>query len=182
MYSDTEERIRMLKDTAHNWSMVVEAALKKEHGKNLRAKHLTPKDRYRLLSLRTWMLKYKLSLEEILGVLVPIWSGYIKSRKVVSAESLGFMVSTLCGDKSQEILERHIKKTYPHDEHIATWRQEKQETFMRKRKILEFYQAGSLKTYVDQYHKDALEERAYVTKFITSRKRTRRRWLDSPWV
>lgn len=75
---------------------------------------LTQKDRYRLLILRSWEIKYRIPLRYILSTVLPIWEAFVKRRsKKMKSQGLNVRVSTLTGKKSEQYLVERINKDFP---------------------------------------------------------------------
>src|ERR1700679_2847856 len=79
---------------------------------------ITKPDQYRLLTLRAWEIKYKVSLENILQILLPFWERFVQRRsKKMKKAGLNVRVSTLTGKKSEQVLKDQLSKLYPSSEH-----------------------------------------------------------------
>lgn len=118
--------------------------------------YLTQKDMYRLLILRSWTIKYKVSLEYILRNILTFWEAFVqrRSRKMKSV-GLNVMVSTLTGNKSEEILKQFITKDFPNSLNISIWKTAEQERIFRIKhddgiKTIR-KEAKTLSRYVKQY-------------------------------
>ena len=101
----------------------VERIVKRQHGVTWFKP--TAEDRLRLLRLAQWEEKYKVPLEWILGLLIPIWRE--KFSKYRKTNGLGVTIPTLVGATSEAILVREIKKEWPDGQNIAQWRAKEQE-------------------------------------------------------
>jgi len=83
---------------------------------------LNQNDEYRLLTLKTWTYKYKVSLKFILDELLPFWEQFVQRRsKRMKKAGLNVRVSTLIGKKSEVILQEQIKKRLPRDQNKRLW-------------------------------------------------------------
>ncbi len=184
MSGEIDDRIKALNDLAWNWKGVVESVLKKKF--NRRLFYVQPRDQvtyYRLLSLRTWTMQFKLPLEEILGVLLPFWDSVVRkySRKPHKGQGLGCTIPALCGDKSQQILEEYVKKKYPGGENVRAWKQQKQDTYFRIEKIKVSYAKG-VEDWVGRYSKQVHSQRRRNSIIETKKRKPRRRFPDNPWL
>ena len=119
-----EREYRLLNSLSKDYVFRVEDILSSIRNEKVKL-WITELDRYRLLTLRTWELKYKISLKTILQVLLPFWQGFIKRR--TKTKGLGIRVSTLVGKKSEEILIMHLNKVYPRNEHKMLYISQEQE-------------------------------------------------------
>src|SRR6266404_7346656 len=74
---------------------------------------LTTNDKYKLLILRSWEIKYQVPLSYILKTLVPFWEQFIfrRSRKM-KQRGFNVKISTLTGKKSEQILIQMITKDF----------------------------------------------------------------------
>ena len=78
-----------------------------------------------LLKYRTWMLRYNLSIQEILDLTVPVLRQMARIRHIKTKKyrGMGLTVKTLIGDGAERILREEIDRTYPDGEHITIWRE-----------------------------------------------------------
>lgn len=75
---------------------------------------LKQSDQYKLLTLKVWSVKYRVSLRYILETLVPFWEKFVQRRsKKMKRSGLNVRVSTLVGKKSHSILIESIKRDFP---------------------------------------------------------------------
>lgn len=97
-------------------------------------------DLLKLMTLRTWELRYRLSAYEILDLIVPILRGTIttrRGRRKGTGASLGITISMLTGQGAERILESQIKKTFPNAEHIAMWKSDERNRQLQREKLAE---------------------------------------------
>lgn len=80
------------------------------------------RDQCRLLNLRVWSLRYKVSCHEILGILLEY---YARVRRKGS-RSIGIRASTLCGVRSRTIIKEAVQERYPGSENKIASRAEAQ--------------------------------------------------------
>ncbi len=185
MYGDPDERIRALDDLAWNWKGIVEKVLKDKFNRKLFFRRLQDKTvLYRLLSLRTWTLRYKLPLDEVLTVVLGFWDNVINKRRtrVLSEQrGLGCTIPCLCGDRSEELIEEYIKRKYPNGEHIRAWKMSKQAAYIRIRPIKMLYK-GSFRLMIEDYTKKVVADRSRNQAIVERKSRARRRYPDNPWL
>lgn len=79
-----------------------------------------PQDMARLTVLKVWSLRHRLTIDEILTILVPILRGWTKGQG--QRYGLGVSIRTLTSKKVEAILKEKIGRLYPQGEHIARWR------------------------------------------------------------
>lgn len=181
------EQEQKLKDIMFSWTWTVDRVLKETQNRKLFGTP-SPTDQMRLLSLRTWCFKYKLDLEQILNILIPIWTKRFERFKKHSNDgikSLGCKIATLCGDKSEQILISELKKLYPNDEYIQVWKSREQEKQLRRNEDLGdrlIIKSQTIEGFVDKYKRTILRERKDYLKKINSGKFTKRKYPGSPWA
>jgi hypothetical protein len=107
---------------AMRWEIAVQEAVSRVRGQPVQL-HLPEEQRYRLLVLRTWVLRYRVSLDFILETLLSYYQRVI--RRYGSSHGIGLSLPTLCGHRSQEILEVAILAAFPNNENEDQWRAEK---------------------------------------------------------
>ena len=89
---------------------------------------LTELDKCRLLTLRTWEMKYKVDLKTILQILLPFWEGFLKRRtNNINTKGLGIRITTLTGKKSEQVLKQGTSKLYPNQENRMLFVNQEQE-------------------------------------------------------
>ena len=102
---------RVLLRRAMETTALVERILKRDYG--VKWFGLKKEDEIRLLRLRQWEEKYRVSVAWILAHLLPVWRQ--KYAKHKSSTGLGVMVGTLVGQASERILREAIAKEYPEE-------------------------------------------------------------------
>jgi hypothetical protein len=139
---------------------------------------LTAEDEIRCLRLVQWEEKYRVPLEGILNLLVPIWK---KKFSRYGARGLGVKIPTLVGNKSEEILKAKVLEQWPDGQNIAQWKALEQEWQWLLYK-------GSTRTKEDwehplqaaqEYQKRMRRERERRKQF--SRVACQRRYRGNPW-
>lgn len=94
---------------------------------------LNDKDRLRLLVLRSWTVRYSVSLDYILRKVLPFWEAFVQRRsKRMKSRGLNVQVSTLVGKKSEEILIQNIEKDFPNGINRILRKQEDTERIFSK--------------------------------------------------
>lgn len=97
----------------------------KTDGKEVRLR-FKPIDQVRLLKLRVWETRYKLSIEEIMDLIMPILRYHMLRKK--TSYGLGVSVRSFTGTGAERILIKELEKTDPDGQHEEVWRQLEQET------------------------------------------------------
>jgi hypothetical protein len=149
-------------------------------------------DQIRLLRLYGWELKYMISIEDILDIIVPALRAHIHSRK--KARGIGIMVRSLVGDASERVLKYAIAKRYPQNEHIQVWKSRERELqlYRERREELDGMEPkqeivkglldyASLDIYISRYKdKIAIIRKREVLDSIRKRRKKPYRW--NPWL
>jgi len=126
-----EREMENLDRLANSYMHQVERELREIRKDNVNL-FLNQKDKYRLLTLRVWSDKYKVDLKFILSTLVPFWEKFIQRRsKKMKQSGLNVRVSTLTGNKSEEILQDSIKRAFPNGENKILWVAERREEIIQ---------------------------------------------------
>lgn len=184
MFGDPEERLRVLADLAWNWKEVVRRTLKDNFERELFFKKPDNLTLYRLLSLRTWSMKYKLPLKEILKVLLSFWdsiAGRRRTKSYGSVKGLGCTIPCLCGDRSEELLQEYLEKKYPNRENEREWKAARREDYIRTRKLSIKFK-NTLGPALQSYTDSVLSVRE-KNRIVESRmKKTKRRYPGNPWL
>ncbi len=111
-----KKRLRKLELIILAWHSEVEKTLSEIKERHVRLS-LNRRDQIRLLNLKVWTVRYRISLRSILDVLLAAWS-----KKQYGGGLLGVRIATLCGVASRTILEKHVKELYPAGEQYASHR------------------------------------------------------------
>lgn len=158
---------------ALQWEKEVMSTLSQIRGKEMQAR-LTPYDRYRLLTLKVWTLRYQISLTFVLEVLQQCYQNCI--RGIATKAYLGIRVTTLCSRRSQEMLEVEILKQFPHHENEQLWKAQKQKQMTPRSQSPP---PDDLMTYDTAYQTwlDNQRRKQNKTALILSR----RPWRGNPW-
>jgi hypothetical protein len=125
----------MLIDTVINSIVTeVDTILRKQFNKQL----FYPKidDQHRLLKLKVWSERYKVSIGYILSVLIPYFEklAYKHSRRPRErvSKGIGTTISTLTGPAAESYLLEQINKDFSDGENVIAWKQDKQQACLRK--------------------------------------------------
>ena len=116
-----ERELKNLDIDSIKFQKKVERVLSKYRGEEV-VLYINQNNRYRLLTLKVWMDKYKISLRFILQTLVPFWEKFLNKRtKKLKSKGLNVQIATLVGKKSEQILQESITNAFPHNEHKQLW-------------------------------------------------------------
>jgi len=134
--------------------------------------YLSKDDEKRLLTLRVWSEKYKVSIGYILSVLVPFYAQRFRKTRKKQQRGLPCGVATLTGKAAEYWLKQQIAKDFTDQENVELWKQEQRMEILRQRDARENgvdeYQPRQ-KTILD-YEWPSYYVRAYVKKFRMKRK------------
>ncbi len=134
-------------------------------------------DYTRLLTLRAWMLRYKVDLQFILRVLFDYYAKHRK-RRFRTKVTLGVRIPTLTGIRSRQVLEEAILQYFPQSENIALYRVEAQRQILEAPTTIKVPSMGKLGRYLRIYTKRVLTQRRV---FQSAEKKYQRAWRGNPW-
>lgn len=165
----------------------VNELLQEEFGKELF--YLTEANAHRLMTLKAWQIKHKVSLRYILKQIVPYYQHKIGRRFSMNSKSLGFRIPTLVGKKAEKLLQFRIAEDFPEKENVRSWVWEKKRSIVTNRledptvperhKTLHEY--GSIKRFVKAYKIRMADKRFYFTKEDEKESNTFRPYRGNPW-
>lgn len=125
-------------------------------------------DQARLLRLRVWAWRYKVELQELLDLIMPILRAQVKGKK--SGFGLGLRVTTLTGDAAERILAAEVHKRYPDRENVVIWRDKVRQEQLeaermeeldglkpREEKISRLLETDSVREFIASYY-DRIEQ------------------------
>ena len=173
---------------------LIATIMEEEFGKKIYK--LKKADLYRLFVLDTWRQRYRLSIRQILQILVPYYEK--KFAKYSKKKTLfGTRLATLTGKHSEKFLELVLTEMYPDNEQVAEWRNRRQlelleqrefaadwdgweqELHERRKSLLDF---KTPKQYARYYEKIVLRGRRKYKKEVTKAENKNRPYRGSPWV
>ena len=143
-------------------------------------------DFYRLYNVWIWSERYKLSIRQILQVLVPYWSKRFKRRKG-KAWGLGVKLHTFAGKHSQRKLEEYVAEAFPTGENFALAKQKRkfkllglaQRELVKSRSIVE---CKTIEEFVRKYGRRVGARRKELDKAEQQQSRKRRPYRGNPWL
>lgn len=114
----TEYELESLDHRATQFMNTVQDTLSKIRNGERVVLRLDRNDRYRLLTLKMWSERYRVPVKYILETLMAWTETFARKHfRRTRTEGFGVKVSTLCGKKSEQILETQIAKDFPNGEH-----------------------------------------------------------------
>jgi hypothetical protein len=114
-------------------SAQIDSLLRKQFGKQL----FYPKqdDQCRLLKLKVWSERYKVSIGYILSVLIPYFEklSYKHARRPREkvSKGIGTTIPVLTGTAAEEYLASQIIKEFPDSENVVAWKEDRQQECFR---------------------------------------------------
>lgn len=151
---------------------------------------LSETDGYRLLVFGVWAQKYKVSLDFIVRILVSFYLKHLGRHINVRKKSLGIRISTLTGDKAEQLLRETIQREFPNFENVGLWRQRKKESILSSREGDDTGLTTKVKTILD-YPTPEAYVRAYRRKINQAKKdderadndqNKKRPYRGNPWL
>jgi hypothetical protein len=149
----------------------------------------------KLLRLRTWSLRYHLSISDILDMVLPVVRWKAGTNKKTKHYGLGVTMGTLTGPGAERILKEEIVKRYPNGEHIKIWKAKEQEHQLqvehqdemdgmpvRHAAVFSIINEGaSVENFIGAYKRRAQTARADFERNLHSKGR-RRPYRGNPWI
>jgi len=168
----------------------VDSILRKQFNKQL----FYPKkdDQYRLLKLRVWSERHKVSIAYILSVLIPHFEriAYKHSRRPREkvSKGIGTTIPILTGSTAESFLVEQILKDFPDNENVISWREEKRDECLRKisqeddvatrkpKSVLDYTSLAAFrKAYIARIHNTQSTEEKLAKQIA------KQPWRDNPW-
>jgi len=148
-------------------------------------------DKVRLLKLRTWSLRYHVSITEILDMIVPPLLEQVRYKSY----GFGMPIRVLTGKSARRILSYQIDKRYPGQENLLVWKEAEREKQLRDEKLEELegiplkakvhaalVDADSVEDYMDKYTDQIMQKREMERKAVSQKWRRRKRYRGNPWL
>ena len=191
--------MKLKSSMADVWSLANGVIAELQHWIETRDKkhiHLkfTPLDQARLTRFRVWEYRYRMSIEEILDLILnPL-------REQMNLHSrhygLGVSVRALLGKKAEAILQDHIKRYMGQVETGITWRQREQEKQLLREKQDELdglsvreatagrslLECDSVKEFIRNYELHITVQREELRKASAQRWRRRKNYRGNPFL
>ena len=154
--------------------------------------HYKRVDQIRLLRLRTWQLRYKLSITEILNLIVQPLRNQMTGRG--HNYGLGIGVRSLVGHKAEQILQDELNREYPNHEHLALWADQERERQIEAERAEDLdgivsksnrtptlLQFDTPEQFISVYKKRVQHSRQVHETEVTKASRKRKAYRFSPW-
>lgn len=142
-------------------------------------------DGMRLLRLKLWSRRYKVSIRFILQVLIPFWTRQFNKAGRFRSSSLGVRIITLTGRKSEEVLKEAIATAYPARENELEWRWEERERCLGldqpKGRLPTIEHSPTVRDYIKAYRLRVTTRRNILDRAGTRSRWKARAYRDSPW-
>lgn len=172
--------VRTVRHQLNVWLMAHGEGKRKSYF-NVKISHI---DETRLLVLRTWALRYRVTVEEILDLLVPTMR---KQRTLKKTAFLGFQIATLTGQWGETLLQEKLKKRYPNGQNFELWRSREKQRHMDREEAEDSPSpsrpANAKKDpagYIEQYR--ARVEAAQVEEEKGTQWRRRKKYRNNPYL
>jgi hypothetical protein len=158
------------------------------HSVELRYK---PDDIARLFKLRVWSVKYSVSIQECLDLIVPVFRAMIKSRH--KSTGLGVAIKTLTSRGAERLLGEKLLERYPGNENVRVARElerdhqlgvealEETEGLTAREPEVKSRLEMSAGEYVKLYEKRILRYRGQVETAASEAWRRRKTYRGNPW-
>jgi hypothetical protein len=168
----------------------MEQWLERQTGKHSQLR-FKKEDQVRLLKFRTWSMRYKISIAEILDITVPLLKEHLKH--IVQRYGIGVPIKVLTGPGALSMLRSALERKYPGDEHLLAWREAERDRQLRAERIekldglplkpkLHAPMSGeTLEEYIDNYSQLAINKRREERRAASQRWRRRKSYRGNPW-
>lgn len=163
----------------------VDAIVRKEFEAQIFA--LKSDDAIRLLKLRVWSERYKVSVHYIVCRLIPYYRKMAHNfRRRPDSKGIGVTIAVLTGKAAEEKLREFIAKDFPDGENVADWKESERarcialadpEALVGKPKPFLHY--TSIKSFLDSYTSRIGSLQREQTKL--DKKMAKQPWRGNPW-
>jgi hypothetical protein len=159
--------------------------------------HCTQSDLLRLLRLEVWARRHRVSVQEVLEIVVPGVREAVRSKypKMKFKTGLGVKISSLTGEYARNMLATQIERRYPEGEQYTLWREreralqlrrEEDDEMMglqrREREVPTLLEFDSADEYVAAYTKNVLRKRTMMQDALGEAWRRRKNYPGgNPW-
>lgn len=180
----------------HRSAEIVTALEKWLEGKQQRHSRLNYKktDKLRLLRFRTWEFRYRVELEEMFDILIPILRAKMERKR--QKHGIGVSITALVGEGAEEILKEELAKKYPEGSNITLWKDRERRRQLERERLedsdgmatrsktaaFSILEADSLDTYLTKYRCKVKSAKEKLVSVETSKARRLRRYRGNPWL
>jgi hypothetical protein len=159
--------------------------------------YLKPQDQFRLLILKAWTFKFKITMEELLDILIPVLRKVTKEKQArYKPGGLMVQVSALTGNYARSIVTSTLGQKYPNQEHLLLWRerQRKMQLEREEEEELEGLAArdkdpfalldeGDVQSFISGYIKKSVKRRQQMQDALEEEWRRRKHYPSgNPWL
>jgi len=179
MLTVSQELVELERQSLKNLQQV-ETLMLSSYGRRLPA--VSQLDRYRLLMLRIWSEKYKVSLRFILGTLLPFYWSKVSSKHANSKWGFGIRLATLLSGLSEQILSDAVKRTYPDKGNIAEWRWQRRTRMIAAGQPLQREDPLADDQFMARYDEQIRARRKELIAAVIDEAHRRHCYRDNPWT
>lgn len=161
-----------------------EDSVRNDFGKKMY--RIKPDDSMRLLKLRVWSVRYKVSVRYILLKLVPHFERFARAYRRNSSDGLGVTIAVLTGNAAEEKLRECIAKDFPDGENTVAWKEAAKArciAIMDKDEIMgrpkPFLHHKTIDAFMDSYKTRISQMQREQEKL--DKKMSKQPWRDNPW-
>lgn len=131
--------------------------------------------RLKLLKLWSWSRKHKVTVAEVLSIVVPYWD-----RKK-SGKWIGIPINSLVSYRSEQILKEKILWRYPNGENLDAWRANARKLYLQGLYVVKVNTNNPLR-YASEYRMQIMKKRRVIEKKFFTREFERRHYPENPWI
>jgi hypothetical protein len=150
---------------------------------------LSAKDRVRILRLRTWTLRYRVTAGELLDIVMPVLRRIQKGgRRKPGPHSLGIRITSLTGKFAEQVLREGVLsagvdwRERERDRQLAAEEAEAADGMrVREQGMTSVLEAGSVRQYTADYTARVMARREKLRREAAAAWRRRRAYRGNPW-
>jgi len=94
--------------------------------------HVSETNSYKLMRLLIWSERHCVTLDYVIGAVIPALSKAVERRTMKKSKGLGISIPVLTGDVAEDILKERIAKDFPAGEHIHAYRDARRNELIAK--------------------------------------------------
>lgn len=172
--------------------------LRERDGNDLPRLNFKHVDQVRLIRLKTWEWRYKISVMEILDLIIPILRGtlrpHLRGKVKGGGYALGVKVTSVVGDGAEKILREQLRRLSSEEQRKAIWRQDEKQRQLdaeesdelegvasKQKDNLSLLKVVNIKAYVTQYKRSITRQREQYDSAMSARWRKRKAYRNNPW-
>lgn len=169
---------------------LLEDYIRIEKGKSIHL-HFKKDQQLKLLKLNLLSIRYKLSIPEILVILIPLIRDRMMHNR--STFGLGININVLCGQAAERMLFEELKKNDPGDERIELWKAKARDRQLEVEAAIDDdgvhdrvyntpLDAPSVASFINSYRQRVLSRRAADEAARADKSRRRKVYRNNPWL